>query len=301
MAEPLYHVPVLAKESIVALDLKPNGVYVDVTFGGGGHTRLLLDALGEKARVFGFDQDGDARRNIPKDPRFTFVYANFRHIKRFLKLYGIREVDGVLADLGVSSHQFDVPERGFSHRFDATLDMRMNQGIEVKAADILNGYSAKELQRMLGELGEVRNAKTLALEILKWRKQKAILTVADFAVLMEPLVRGQRQRYFSQVYQALRMEVNDEVNALKDFLSDTVDLLKPKGRLAVLTYHSIEDRIVKRFFKNGNFEGVPEKDFYGNIITPFKMITRKPLIPNAAEIALNNRARSAKLRCVEKK
>ncbi len=291
-----YHLPVLARESIQALAIKPDGVYVDATFGGGGHTRLILQALGDNGRLFGFDQDEDALANVPEDERFEFVQSNFRYLKRFLKLHGLQQVDGILADLGVSSHQLDVPKRGFSYRFDADLDMRMNQLGEVTAADIVNTYSAEELQRVFGEYGEVRNARTLAQRIATERQVREIRTVNDLLTIMEPIIRGQRARYLSQVFQALRIEVNDEMGALEEFLEQSLEVLAPDGRLVVLTYHSIEDRLVKNFLKTGNAQGVVKKDFYGNIDRPFKVITKSPIEPSKAEIADNPRARSAKLR-----
>jgi 16S rRNA (cytosine1402-N4)-methyltransferase len=291
-----YHLPVLARESIQALAIKPGGVYVDATFGGGGHTRLILQALGDNGRLFGFDQDEDALANVPEDERFEFVQSNFRYLKRFLKLHGLQQVDGILADLGVSSHQLDVPKRGFSYRFDADLDMRMNQLGEVTAADIVNTYSAEELQRVFGEYGEVRNARTLAQRIATERQVREIRTVNDLLTIMEPIIRGQRARYLSQVFQALRIEVNDEMGALEEFLEQSLEVLAPDGKLVVLTYHSIEDRLVKNFLKTGNAQGVVKKDFYGNIDRPFKVITKSPIEPSEAEIADNPRARSAKLR-----
>jgi len=291
-----YHLPVLARESIQALAIKPDGVYVDATFGGGGHTRLILQALGDNGRLFGFDQDEDALANVPEDERFEFVQSNFRYLKRFLKLHGLQQVDGILADLGVSSHQLDVPKRGFSYRFDADLDMRMNQLGEVTAADIVNTYSAEELQRVFGEYGEVRNARTLAQRIATERQVREIRTVNDLLTIMEPIIRGQRARYLSQVFQALRIEVNDEMDALEEFLEQSLEVLAPDGKLVVLTYHSIEDRLVKNFLKTGNAQGVVKKDFYGNIDRPFKVITKSPIEPSEAEIADNPRARSAKLR-----
>ncbi len=295
-----YHVPVLATESIDALNIKPNGVYVDATFGGGGHSKLILERLGEEGYLFGFDQDEDAQENIIDDPRFTFVDHNFRLLKRFLRLHGHSKIDGVLADLGVSSHQLDEASRGFSYRFDAALDMRMNREEGQTAADLLNRLSAGELQEMFSQYGEVRNSKMLAKAIVGSRLSGKLQTVGDFLSILEPLIRGQRRRYLSQVFQAIRIAVNDEMGALSDFMSQVSEVLKPTGRFSVITYHSIEDRLVKRFLKTGNVEGVVEKDFYGNIQRPFKVITRKAILPTEEEIKRNPRARSAKLRIGER-
>jgi 16S rRNA (cytosine1402-N4)-methyltransferase len=295
-----YHEPVLAQECITALNIDPQGVYVDATFGGGGHSTLILNALGDNGHLLGFDQDEDAKANIPDDGRFTFVHHNFRYLKRFLKLHGVRGVDGILADLGVSSHQLDEKERGFSHRFDSELDMRMNQQGEQTAATILNSYDATHLQQVFSQFGEVRNARTLANRIVEARHSAPIQTVGDFLAIMEPLIRGQKHRYLSQVFQALRIEVNEEMEALKEFLDQCLEVLKPGGRLVVISYHSIEDRIVKNFLKTGNVEGEVKKDFYGNIERPFKLITRKAMLPSEEELARNSRSRSAKLRIGEK-
>lgn len=305
----MYHEPVLLTESLDVLCLRPEGVYVDATFGGGGHARHLLQRLGDKGRLYAFDQDDDARANAAQTPfaddaRFRFVPANFRHLKRYLRVEGVRPgtVDGILADLGVSSHQFDTPERGFSYRFDAPLDMRMNtQDDESGAADVLNTYSAGDLQRVLSEFGEVRNARTLAQAIVREREKKAFRTTGDLVALCEPLAMGERWRYRSQVFQALRMEVNDEVGALGDFLADALEMLAPAGRLAVIAYHSIEDRLVKNFFKTGNAAGELKKDFYGNIERPWETVMKKAVEPSDDEIKRNPRARSAKLRAAQKK
>lgn len=294
-----YHIPVLAKESIDALNIKPNGVYVDATFGGGGHSKLILDRLGENGHLLGFDQDDDAQANIIDDPRFTFVDHNFRYLKRFLRLHGFDKIDGVLADLGVSSHQLDEASRGFSYRFDAALDMRMNREEGQTAAELLNNLSAGELQDVFSKYGEVRNSKMLAQAIVSSRSLGKLQTVGDFLSILDPLVRGQRRRYLSQVFQAIRIAVNDEMGALADFMTQVSEVLKPEGRFSVITYHSIEDRLVKRFLKTGNVEGQVEKDFYGNIQRPFKVITRKAILPNEEEIKRNPRSRSAKLRIAE--
>ncbi len=295
-----YHLPVLAKESIEALHLQAADTYVDTTFGGGGHAKIILQQLGDKGRLFGFDQDEDALQNALPDERFTFVQSNFRHLKRFLRLHGVKTVAGILADLGVSSHQFDEATRGFSYRFDAQLDMRMNQEEERTAANILQTYSAEALQQVFSAYGEVRNARTLAQHIVEERRNRPIQTVNDLLVILEPLIRGQRLRYLSQVFQALRIEVNDEMGALREMLEQSLEVLQPGGRLVVITYHSLEDRIVKNFLKTGNTEGEVKSDFYGNIFRPFKVLTKNPIEPSEAEIAQNPRARSAKLRVGEK-
>jgi len=295
-----YHLPALASESIEGLNIKPDGIYVDATFGGGGHAALILEALGDKGRLYGFDQDEDARANAPADERFTFVKANFRDMKRFLRLHRVTQVDGILADLGVSSHQLDEASRGFSYRFDAMLDMRMNIADKRTAADVLNGTDEAGLLRIFGEYGEVRNARTLAAGIVKVRETRPIHSIGDFVSVLDPLVRGQRQRYLSQVFQALRIEVNDEMGALADFLNQSLEVLDPGGRLAVISYHSLEDRMVKNFIKTGSVEGKMEQDFYGNIHRPFTLISRKAILPSEAEVRTNPRARSAKLRVGEK-
>lgn len=291
-----YHQPVLARQCIEALAIQRNGVYVDATFGGGGHSRLLLEQLGLEGRLIAFDQDADALTNLPEDGRLLFVQHNFRHIRRFLRLHEVDKVHGLLADLGVSSHQFDTAERGFSYRFDAELDMRMNQSGEQRASDILNTYTAEALQTMFSEYGEVRNARTLAQELVARRQVKPFETVADLLAVAEKLARGARHRYLAQVFQALRIELNDEMGALRELLESTLDLLHPGGRLVVLSYHSLEDRMVKNFLKTGRVDGAVQKDFYGNIDRPFEVLTRKAVEPDDDEIAQNPRARSARLR-----
>ncbi len=298
--EQSYHDPVLARECLEWLAVRPDGVYVDATFGGGGHARLMLNGLGPEGKLLAFDQDEDAKANVPDDQRMIFVESNFRFLRQFVRLQGFRQVDGILADLGVSSHQLDEANRGFSYRFAAELDMRMNQRDGMTAADVLNTYPADRLQEVLGEFGEVRNARTLAQAIDADREKRPFRTIDDLLQTMGPLVRGQELRYRSQVFQALRMEVNDEVGALKDFLTDALSVLKPGGRLVVIAYHSIEDRIVKHFLKTGNAAGEEERDFYGNITRPFKILTKKAQLPTEAEIKRNPRARSAKLRVGEK-
>ncbi len=295
-----YHIPVLAQACIDGLNITKSGIFVDATFGGGGHSALILNELGDSGKLIGFDQDEDAKRNLPEDDRFLFVPNNFRYLKRFLKLYGIRQVDGILADLGVSSHQLDEAERGFSFRYDAALDMRMNQQGAVTAAQVVNQYDADQLQSLFSRYGEVRNAKTLAQHIVAQRNVVEIRTIGDFLTVIDPLIRGQRQRYLAQVFQALRIEVNDEMGALQDFLQQSLEVLKPGGRLVVISYHSLEDRSVKYFLKAGNIDGEVEKDFYGNISRPFKVITKKAIVPTSDELRENPRSRSAKLRIGEK-
>jgi len=295
-----YHVPVLLEECLAALDIKETGTYVDVTFGGGGHSNKILERLGENGALIGFDQDADAAKNVPDDARFHFAHSNYKHLKRFLRLFGYKQVDGILADLGVSSHQLDVAERGFSFRFEADLDMRMNQQADKTAIDIINNYSAIELQRVFGQYGEVRNSKTLAERIVQERQRYMIKTSTQFLNIIGPLIRGQRNRYLAQVFQALRIEVNDEINSIRTFLEESAEVLPVGGKLVIISYHSLEDRVVKNFLKFGNFEGKPEKDFYGNILKPFKMITRKPILPTPEEVKINPKSRSAKLRIAVK-
>jgi 16S rRNA (cytosine1402-N4)-methyltransferase len=293
-----YHVPVLAHECVDYLDLRPGGIYVDVTFGGGGHSRLILERAGDMdIRLFGFDQDEEAAANALPDERFTFVAANFRNLRNYLRLHGVTQIDGLLADLGVSSHQFNQADRGFSYRFDADLDMRMGKTNDRTAADVVNTYEADDLQRVLGEYGEVRNARTLAHAIVAARDRHPIVTIQDFLNVCDPMVRGTRPRYLAQVFQALRIEVNDEIGALTDLMAQATDLLIPnKGRLVVISYHSLEDRITKNFLKTGNADGNVNKDFYGKIDRPYKILTKKPVVPNAEEQQRNTRSRSAKLR-----
>ncbi len=297
-----YHIPVLLGETIDALRIKPNGIYVDCTFGGGGHSNAIMQQLNEDGKLFVFDQDVDAKKNVPQDNRIVFIPQNFRYIQRFLRLYKINQVDGILADLGVSSHQFDEAERGFSIRFDAALDMRMDQQQAITAASILKNFSEQQLHKMLEQYGEVTNAKTLAKTIVLQRALMPIKTINEFKLAIKAVVKGNPQKYFAQVFQALRIEVNDELGALKDLLQQTTTLLKPNGRLAIITFHSLEDRIVKTFFKNGNIVEAQVDDVYGTKPeNPFNIITKKPIIASAIEIKLNPRSRSAKLRVAEKK
>lgn len=291
-----YHRPVLLDECLTALDIHPDGVYVDLTFGGGGHSREILARLSPKGRLIAFDQDADAAANALADARFELLPYNFRFLSNGLRLAGVDKVDGILADLGVSSFQFDTAHRGFSYRFDAPLDMRMSQSTTRTAADILRTYTAEDLQEMFGTLGEVRNARTLAQAIVQARQRKPIETTQEFLALLERLVMGKKFRYLGQVFQALRMEVNEEVTALQEMLQQTQRALRVGGRLAVITFHSIEDRLVKNWIKNGNFATEPERDFYGNAHTPFVPAAKKPIEPTSEEMRLNSRAHSARLR-----
>ncbi|MFN4235158.1 MAG: 16S rRNA (cytosine(1402)-N(4))-methyltransferase RsmH [Bacteroidia bacterium] len=295
-----YHVPVLLQECIEGLKINPNGRYVDVTFGGGGHSREIIKHL-RNGELFGFDKDEDAKHNALADERFTLIPESFSNLKKMLKLYNAVPVDGILADLGVSSHQFDVPERGFSIRFNAKLDMRMNRNFGKTAADVLNSYDELQLKQMFLEYGELFNAGKIASKIIQARGIEKIETVNHLKDLLAPLAfKPKEHQFFAKVFQALRMEVNDEVNELKLMLQQSLEVLKKGGRLVVISYHSIEDRLVKNFMKSGNFEGVVEKDFYGNAKVPFKVITTKPILPTDEEVQKNNRARSAKLRIAEK-
>lgn len=300
MNEADYHEPVMLRECIEGLDIKPDGVYVDVTYGGGGHSRAILEKLGDDGRLFGFDQDVDASAQLIDDNRLTFVQHNFRFLKRFLKLHGVTKVDGILADLGVSSHQLNEADRGFSYRYDAVLDMRMNQVGDITAGDILRDYDVEQLQRIFSEYGEVRNSKTLAEAIVAERESREIKTISDFLIILDPLVRGKRARYLAQVFQALRIEVNDEMAALRDFLDSTKEVLKSEGRLVVMSYHSLEDRYVKNFMKKGTFDGEFIKDDFGKIYRPFKVLTKKAVEASAEELKQNSRARSAKLRIAKR-
>ena len=296
-----YHNPVLLKECIAGLNINPEGIYVDVTFGGGGHSREILKHL-TTGKLYAFDQDDDAVKNKIEDERFVLIKQNFRYLKNFLKMYNALPIDGLLADLGVSSHQFDEADRGFSIRFEAKLDMRMDRNAKQTAAEILNTYSEEDLKRIFKLYGEVDNAGYLASIIFHSRKVKAIETVNDLKVTITKCVkRGKENQYYAQVFQALRIEVNKELDVLQELLLQSLDVLKPGGRLVVISYHSLEDRLVKNIMRSGKFEGEVEKDFFGNQLTPFKQITRKPLVPSDAENIENSRARSAKLRIAEKK
>jgi 16S rRNA (cytosine1402-N4)-methyltransferase len=297
-----YHDPVLLQECIEGLNIKPDGVYVDVTFGGGGHSKEILKQLSEKGKLFAFDRDPDAVANAPQDERFTLIRQNFRFLKNYLKLYKALPVDGILADLGVSSHQFDVAERGFSIRYDAKLDMRMDTGAAKSAYNVVNEYAEEELKRIFKEYGEVNNAGRLARLIAEAREQKKIETVEELKTVIRPQTPKHKENSFlAQVFQALRIEVNGEMEDLKELLLQSAEILKPEGRLVVISYHSLEDRPVKNFMRSGKFEGEPEKDFYGNLLTPLRPLSAKPIVPSEEEIKRNNRARSAKLRIAEKK
>jgi len=296
----MYHVPVMLKECIDGLQIQQNGIYVDVTFGGGGHSREILQHLGDKGKLFAFDVDEDAKRNVPDDKRFTLIQSNYRHIKRFLRLYGVTQVNGILADFGISSHQIDEPSRGFATRFDAPLDMRMNRSEGISARDVVNTYSAEQLQHILGYYGEVINAKTLAHRIVEARAQQPIETTGELVEVCRSVAKGIEVKYFAQVFQAIRIEVNDELNAIREFLQQSMEILTPGGRLVVMSYHSLEDRLTKNFMKAGVFEGEPKKDLYGNYEHHLKVITRKPIEATVEELKINTRARSAKLRIAEK-
>ncbi len=299
-----YHIPVLLNETIEGLNIQSNGVYVDCTFGGGGHSKLILQQLGMDGRLFVFDQDADAQRNVPDDERIVFVPQNFKHLQRFLRLHGVQQVDGIMADLGVSSHQFDEAERGFSIRFDAPLDMRMDVRTEQTAADILNTFTEAQLHKMFEQYGEVTNSKTLANAIFSLRKVQRFSNINHFKQSLSNVVKGNPNKYFAQVFQALRIQVNDELGALKEMLQQAAQLLKPGGRLAIITFHSLEDRIVKNFIRSGHFE-VSDDDF----TNPFaantnqsllKSVNKKPIEASKEEMKKNGRSRSAKLRIAER-
>lgn len=294
----VYHIPAMLKETIEGLNIKPEGVYVDVTFGGGGHSRAILGHLGHLGRLYSLDQDADALANAIDDPRWTFVHSNFRYLRNWLDYYGVTAIDGLLADLGVSFHHFDCPERGFSFRFPAPLDMRMNQTAKRTAADIVNTYSEEDLARIFYLYGELNSGRAIAKNLCRARSQKAILRTEDLVAASR--IPAERSKELARLFQALRIEVNDELGALRDMLVAARDLLAPGGCIAILTYHSLEDRLVKNFLRSGNLEGTIEKDFYGNILTPFTLI-EKGREASPEEVAANPRARSAKLRIAEKK
>lgn len=298
----MYHIPVMLNESIEGLNIKPNGTYVDVTFGGGGHSRRIVECLGEGGHLYAFDQDEDAAKNVIDDSRFTFIQQNFRYMKNFLQLYCGGKVDGILADLGVSSYQFDTPEKGFSTRFNGRLDMRMNQNAAVDASSIVNTYDVSSLASVFSRYGELRNAMSIADAITMAREVKPIETTDELKeAVARFLPRGSENKVLAQIFQALRIEVNEEMKVLEAFLSQCADVLNPGGRLVVLSYHSLEDRLVKNFMKTGNADGNLEKDFFGNQLTPYKLMTSKPIIPTDEEIQMNSRARSAKLRVAERR
>lgn len=301
MQEQTYHIPVLLKPAVDGMNIHPQGIYVDMTFGGGGHSREILSRLGDGGRLLGFDQDPDAEQNIPNDPHFTFVRSNFRYLHNFLRYHGIEQVDGILADLGVSSHHLDDRERGFSFRFEGALDMRMNKRAGITAADVINTYSEEQLANLFFLYGELKNSRKLAAVLVKARMGQPITTINGFLDIVKPLFGREREKKeLAKVFQALRIEVNQEMEALKDMLLAATQALRPGGRLSVITYHSLEDRIVKNIMKTGNVEGKAEKDFYGRVLTPFRLVNNKVIVPDAEEIEINPRSRSAKLRIAEK-
>jgi len=301
MEEGIYHVPVLLHEVINGLQIIPSGIYVDCTFGGGGHSKKFLEQLNSKGKLIVFDQDEDAKKNLPPDERVIFVPHNFRHLQRFLRFHKIAKVNGILADLGVSSHQINEAARGFSTRFNAEMDMRMNQNEKIKAADVIKTYSGEKLHKIFEQYGEVTNSKTLANTIVEIRKSQSLNTINEFKNAIYPVVKGNPEKYFAQVFQALRIEVNDELNALKEMLLQSADVLEEGGRIAVITFHSLEDRIVKNFFRYGNFEEEQLNDLYGRPKkNELKVITKKPIVPSLQETKNNPRSRSSKLRIAEK-
>lgn len=297
---PTYHIPALLHETIDGLNIRPDGIYVDVTFGGGGHSREILARLGKNGKLVAFDQDEDALKNRLDDPRFIFVRSNFRYLKNFLRYHNIEKVDGILADLGVSFHHFDEAERGFSFRFDGELDMRMNTQSSLTAAKILNTYSEEQLADIFFFYGELRNARKIASVIVKARAEKAFKDISSFVEVLKPFFgRDKEKKDMARVFQALRIEVNKELDVLKDLLKQSLEVLNPEGRLVVLTYHSLEDRLVKNFIRSGNMEGKIEKDFYGNVLSPLKAVNNKVIVASDEEIERNPRSRSAKLRIAE--
>ena len=300
--ESTYHIPVLLMPSVDGMNIRPDGIYADMTFGGGGHSREILSRLGDGGRLLSFDQDEDAERNIVDNPHFTFVRSNFRYLKNFLRYHGIEQVDGILADLGVSSHHFDDSERGFSFRGDGPLDMRMNKRAGITAADVVNNYSEERLADIFYLYGELKNNRKIASVLAKARAIQPINTIGEFLEVIKPLFGREREKKeLAKVFQALRIEVNHEMEALKEMLCATAEVLRPGGRLVVITYHSLEDRLVKNMMKTGNVEGKMEKDFFGNVETPFRLVNNKVIVPDEEEIAANPRSRSAKLRIAEKK
>lgn len=300
--QPTYHIPVLLQESIEGMNLQPNGIYVDMTFGGGGHSKEILRQGDSSIRLFSFDQDADAEKNIVDDSRFTFVRSNFRYLYNFLRYHQVEQVDGILADLGVSSHHFDDSERGFSFRFDGNLDMRMNKRAGMTAADVVNTYDEERLANIFYLYGELKNSRKLASAIAKARNEKVIKTIGDFLEIVKPMFGREREKKeLAKVFQALRIEVNQEMEALKEMLYAAAEALKPGGRLVVITYHSLEDRMVKNIMKTGNIEGKAEQDFFGNVQTPFRLVNNKVIVASDEEVERNPRSRSAKLRIAEKK
>ncbi len=301
MPQEIYHIPALLSESIEALGIVPDGIYVDATFGGGGHSKAILEKLGRKGRLYSFDQDEDAVKRAFEDEKFTIVYSNFKYMTNFMRYYGRSQVDGILADLGVSFHHFDDKERGFSYRWEGSLDMRMNRKGKRTASWIIANYTEQQLEAMLRYEGELKNAKRIAAEIVKARDTAAIDSVGKLLKIVSPFINPrQEKKELSQLFQALRIEVNSELEALKQFLKQSLQLLKPGGRLAIISYHSLEDRLVKNFMRTGNLEGTVEKDFFGQVCSPLKLITTKPIVPKEEEICRNPRSRSAKLRVAQK-
>lgn len=302
MEEIQYHIPALLPQTLEGLALRPDGVYVDATFGGGGHSRAILQLLGDEGHLYSFDQDSDAAANAPDDARFTFVYSNFRFLRNFLRYYGVTAVDGILADLGVSFHHFDTPERGFSFRFDGPLDMRMNRNCRRTAAEILNNSDEESLRSLFRTYGELSAAGRIASAIVRRRQAQGPLTdIASLTACVEPLLNPrQTKKELAMIFQALRIEVNDEMGALRDLLQQSVDVLRPGGRLAVITYHSLEDRMVKNFMRTGNIDGERRTDFFGRSDAPMRLLTSRPIVPDEQEILSNPRSRSAKLRIAEK-
>ena len=300
MEKPVYHIPAMLQECIDGLQISPSGTYVDVTFGGGGHSRGIIEQLGEGGRLFSFDQDLDAYANRIEDPRFTFVHSNFRYLTNFMRFHKVDKVDGILGDLGVSFHHFDEAERGFSFRADAPLDMRMNRSARVDAAQVVNTYTEEQLLRIMADYGDMRRPMPIVRAILKARDNKPVMTTGQLLDVIRPLINPkQEKKELAQIFQALRIEVNGEMDALKRFLESTIEVLRPGGRLVVLTYHSLEDRMVKNFIKTGNTEGIVDKDFFGKINTPWRQITKGAVAPSQEEIDRNPRSRSAKLRVAE--
>jgi len=296
-----YHIPVLLEQSLEGLAIKPDGIYIDTTFGGGGHAKEILSRLDDKGHLFVFDQDEDAVANLWEDDRMTLIISNFRYVQRWMKYYKVEgKIDGLLADLGVSSHQFGDPQRGFSYRYDEQLDMRMNRQQKLTAADILNIYSVEQLQEMFSQYGEVTNAKTLAQQIVQARSASPIATTGQLVSIAEAVLRGPKMQYLSKLFQALRIEINDEINSLKDLLKGTEQILKPGGRAVIISYHSLEDRLAKRFFKTGNFEGEHDTDFFGQRKSNWKVITKNPVEADEEEQKINPRSRSAKMRVAER-
>lgn len=296
-----YHIPALLPQALDALNIKPDGIYVDCTYGGGGHSRAIVEKLSEAGHLYGFDQDMDAVGRAMTDPRFTIVHGNFRFIGNFMRYYGAESVDGILADLGVSFHHFDDPDRGFSFRFEGPLDMRMNRNAKLTAAQIVNNYPEERIADILYLYGEMKNSRKLASAIVKLRDKQPIATTEQLIAAVEPMLNPRdRKTDLAKIFQALRIEVNDELGALRDLLNESLKLLKPGGRLAIITYHSLEDRLVKNFMKTGNLEGKEQKDFFGRNLSPLKLLGSKPIVPDAAEIEANPRSRSAKMRVCEK-